>query len=228
MVIEIIIILAVAAGVMSGYRKGLIVSICGVLVLVLCALGGSVAQDLFAEPAMEAIEPKVQEMVAQRLQEQLEEGTRDAVEQAGESGFIIGGQEFTLGGVMELLEQFGLDVEESITEGTSEALTPAVNAAAAAATRAIMEPLVDVLIYMAAFIILYLLLHTVLLGVNLVDRLPVIHTMNRVGGALFGGGGSVLILTVIYVVLRQTGFMPDAEGFRPCTMLLEKLAELLT
>lgn len=228
MVIEIIILLALVMGILSGYRKGLLMSLCGLLIFVLCALGATVAQNVFAASAVETIEPQVQQVVAEKLQQQLEDSTREAVEQAGESGFVIGGQEFTLGGVMDMLKQFGLDVEESVTEGTSEALEPAVLAAAQAATRAIIEPLVELLIYLAAFVILYLVLHSVALAVNVVDRLPVLHTMNRVGGAVFGGAESLLVLTVLLVVVRRTGLMPEAEGLRPFTLLLEKLAGLLT
>ncbi len=199
MIIEIIIILTLVLGILSGYRKGLLMSLMGFAVLVLCCLGASVAQDMFAEQAIAKIEPKVQASVALELQEQVEAGTRDAVEQAGENGFTIGDKEFTLGGIMDLLEKFGLDVEESITEGAAEALSPAVEAAAAAATRTIVRPLVELVIYVTAFVILYLVLHTVMLAVNVIFVPALGYRACAWGG--FAGYGTAM--TISYLIGRK-------------------------
>ena len=209
MLIDVICLLVLVACCLSGYRKGLLMSLCSLLVLVLCCLGASLAQETLTPKAVDYLEPKLAERVEVQLQTELEGQTQQAVEQVEDTGLTIGGQRVTLGDLVDLLGRFGLDVEQSVTEGTSEAMEPALHAAAQAVARAVVEPIAGLLIYFAAFLILYLVLHSVVLAVNVVDRLPVLHTLNRAGGILFGLAEGVLLLTVLLVVLARSGFLPE-------------------
>lgn len=130
MLIEVIFLLILVAFVLSGYRKGLLMSLCSLLVLVLCSLGASVAQSVFTTKAVEFMEPRVQQAVEAQLQEQVRQDSQQAVENAGETGITIGGQNITLGDLVDLLDRFGLDVEQQVTEGTSNAMEPVLTEAA--------------------------------------------------------------------------------------------------
>lgn len=229
MLIEVIFLLILVAFVLSGYRKGLLMSLCSLLVLVLCSLGASVAQSVFTTKAVEFMEPRVQQAVEAQLQEQVRQDSQQAVENAGETGITIGGQNITLGDLVDLLDRFGLDVEQQVTEGTSNAMEPVLTEAAWAVARAIVEPMAGLVIYLVAFVILYLVLHSVALAVNVVDRLPVIHTLNRLGGAVLGFLSGMLLLTVLSVVCRQTGWLSeDTAASGPLGMLFGKLVAWLT
>lgn len=209
MLIDVICLLILVACCLSGYRKGLLMSLCSLLVLVLCCLGASLAQQNLTPKAVAYLEPILTEKVEVQLQAELEDQTQQAVEQAEDTGLVIGGQQVTLGDLADFLGRFGLDVEQSVTEGASEAMEPMVRAAAQAVARAVVEPIAEVLIFFSAFLVLYLVLHSVVLAVNVVDRLPVLHTLNRAGGAIFGLIGGGLMLTVALVVLNRTGFLPE-------------------
>lgn len=224
MLIDVICLLILVACCLSGYRKGLLMSLCSLLVLALCCLGASLAQQKLTPRAVAYLEPILTERVEARLQTELEDQTQQAVEQAEDTGLIIGGQRVTLGDLAELLERFGLDVEQSVTEGASEAMEPAVHGAAQAMARAVVEPMAEMLIFFAAFLILYLVLHSVVLAVNVVDRLPALHTLNRAGGAIFGLIGGVLMLAVAMVVLRRTGFLPEDALNGPLSSAVRQLA----
>lgn len=224
MLIDVICLLILVACCLSGYRKGLLMSLCSLLVLVLCCLGASLAQQNLTPKAVAYLEPILTEKVEVQLQAELESQTQQAVEQAEDAGVTIGGQRVTLGGLADLLDRFGLDVEQSVTEGASEAMEPMVRAAAQAVARAVVEPMAEVLIFFGAFLILYLVLHSVVLAVNVVDRLPVLHTLNRAGGAIFGLIGGVLMLTVALVVLSRTGFLPEDVLEGPLSNAVRQLA----
>ncbi len=94
--------------------------------------------------------------------------------------------------------------------------------------RAVVEPIAGLLIYFAAFLILYLVLHSVALAVNVVDRLPVLHTLNRAGGVLFGLAEGVLLLTVLLTVLSQSGVLPEEALGGPLGSLFRQTAGQLT
>ena len=224
MLIDVICLLILVACCLSGYRKGLLMSLCSLLVLVLCCLGASLAQQNLTPKAVAYLEPILTEKVEVQLQAELESQTQQAVEQAEDAGVTIGGQRVTLGDLADLLDRFGLDVEQSVTEGASEAMEPMVRAAAQAVARAVVEPMAEVLIFFGAVLVLYLVLHSVVLAVNVVDRLPVLHTLNRAGGAIFGLIGGVLMLTVALVVLSRTGFLPEDVLEGPLSNAVRQLA----
>ena len=62
------------------------------------------------------------------------------------------------------------------------------------------------------FLVLYLVLHNIALGINVVDRLPVIHTCNRIGGAVLSGGGCLLVLVVVSALCSEAGLLPLERG----------------
>ena len=194
------------------------------LILVLSSLGATVSQETLAPRAVAAIEPKVQQVVREQLRQEVENQTQDAVEQAGDVSFSVGGQQMTLEDIAGLLGSFGMNVEAQVAEGTNQALEPVLDAAAGAVAHALVEPVADLVIYVAAFLILYLLLHSVTLALNVVERLPVIHTLNRVGGAVSGLLGGILVLIVFMVVCRRTGWLPEELGKGPLGLLFQGLA----
>ena len=224
MLIEVIFLLFLVTCCLSGYRRGLIMSLGVLLILVLSSLGATVAQETLAPRAVAAIEPKVQQVVREQLRQEVENQTQDAVEQAGDVSFSVGGQQMTLEDIAGLLGSFGVNVEAQAVEGTGQALEPVLDAAAGAVAHALVEPVAELVIYVAAFLILYLLLHSVTLALNVVERLPVIHTLNRVGGAVFGLLGGILVLIVFMVVCRRTGWLPEELGKGPLGLLFQGLA----
>ena len=219
MLIEVMILLILVACGLSGYRRGLLMSLCTLLILVLCSLGASVAQETLAPKAEAFMEPKVQQVVQQQFQEQIQQGTEQAMEEAG--------QDEPLNNLIGMLERFGVDVEQQVTQGASAAMQPAVEEASHAVAQAVVKPVAELVVYMAAFLILYLLLHSVALAVNVVDRLPVIHTLNRVGGAVLGVLSGVLLLTVLLVVCQRTGWIPEDAASGPLGLLFEKIVSAL-
>lgn len=227
MLIEIIFLLFLVTCGLSGYRKGLIMSLGMLLILVLSSLGATVAQETIAPKVTEAIEPKVQQVVYRQLRQEFAERTEEAVEQAEDTGLSIDGQKVPLEGITGFLGNLGIDLGAQVIEGAEQAMEPALSAAAGAVAHALVEPVAELVIYVGVFLILYLLLHSLTLALNVVERLPVIHTMNRAGGAILGLLGGVLVLTVLMIVCRRTGWLPDDFGKGPLGLLFRGLANRL-
>ena len=227
MLIDVIFLLFLLGCCLSGYRRGLIMSLGMLLILVLSSLGAAVAQETLTPKAVAAIEPQVQQAVREQLRAEVEDKTQETMEEAGDTEFSIGGQRIKLEDLTGLLGSLGIDVEAQVTEKADQAMEPMLDAASGAIAKAVVEPVVKLLIYLAAFLILYLLLHNLTLILNLVDRLPVIHTLNRTGGAVIGLLGGVLALGILTVVCCRTGWLSDGLGNGPLSLLFQEFAEKL-
>lgn len=227
MTVDIILLLILIVFALSGYRKGLILSLCSLLILIISCLGASVAQDVLTPKVVSQLHPQLTEMISVELEEQITTSVGQAITDAGEQGFTIAGQTVTLGGLIDLLETFGLDVEQAAQNTASDIAAPVVASAADAMATAILNAVVGCVIFFAAFLIIYLVLRTVELGINTVDRLPVIHTLNHLSGGLIGLVSGAFFLTMAMTVLCQTGLVPEDSFQGPISVLLWRLVAII-
>lgn len=78
-----------------------------------------------------------------------------------------------------------------------------------AASSAVSSFLVNILAFLLVLVISRILLGVISRCLNVVAKLPVISSVNRIGGAVFGGLKSILILYIIFAVLI---FIPSAAN----------------
>ena len=96
MAVDIILLLIFVVCVLSGYRKGLILSLCTLLMLALSCLGAAAVQQALTPKVSEWMEPKVTSYLVDVIQDGVEDSTENALEQTGEVGLTIGGKQVTL------------------------------------------------------------------------------------------------------------------------------------
>jgi uncharacterized membrane protein required for colicin V production len=221
MTVDIILLLILLVFMLSGYRKGLILSLCSLLILVVSCLGAAIAQQALTPKVSAYLEPQVTAYVSELLEEQVADSTNAAISES--SGVTIGGQTVSLEELMELLQRFGLDAETTVQDTVSAVSAPLVETAAEAVSAAITEALAGLLIFLAVFLIVFLLLRSLELGLNTVDRLPVIHTLNHLSGGLIGLISGAFLLTVGMAVLVQSGAVTETTFQGPVAVLLRQL-----
>ncbi len=220
MTVDIILLLVLLVCILSGYRKGLILSLCSLLILVVSCLGASVAQEVLTPRVVAEVTPQVTESISEKLEEQISLSTENAISDASQSGITIGGQEITLGDLIELLQTFGIDVQQSAQNAASDISAPLVQAAAEALAESIVGAFAGILIFLATFLIIFLVLRAVELGINTVDHLPVIHTLNHLGGGVVGLVIGAFTLVMVIAVLSQSGILPEDTFSGPVSGLL--------
>lgn len=225
MAVDIILLLIFVVCILSGYRKGLILSLCTLLMLALSCLGAAAVQQAFTPKVANWMEPKVTSYVAGVIRDGVETSTESAMEQTGEVGLTIGGQQVTLGDLAGILSGFGLDVQESVQGAAQNVAEPLVQSVAKSISQSIVTSVAGLLIFLGAFLVIYLLLHSISLILNLVDRLPVVHTLNHAGGAVIGGVSCALVLTVLMGLLVNSGAMEQSSFGGPVAQLLRSIAE---
>lgn len=225
MAVDIILLLIFVVCVLSGYRKGLILSLSTLLMLALSCLGAAAMQQAFTPKVADWMEPKVTAYVAGAIRDGVESSTENAMEQTGEVGLTIGGQQVTLGDLAGILSGFGLDVQESVQGAAQDVAEPLVQSVAKSISQSIVTSAAGVVIFLAAFLVIYLLLRGVSLIMNLVDRLPVVHTLNHAGGAVIGGLSCAFFLIVLMGMLVKNGVMHQSDFGGPVAELLRSIAE---
>lgn len=213
MTVDIILLLILIVFVLSSYRKGLILSLCTLLILVVSCLGASVAQEMLTPKVVAELHPQLTETIMVQMEDQVTASVDQALADASDAGISIAGQPVTIGDLLDLLERFGLEVEQSAQNAASDIAAPIVESTASAMATAILNAVVGFLIFVAAFLIIFLILHAVELGINTVDRLPVIHTLNHLGGGLVGLISGAFFLTMVMTIVTQTG-LASAETFQ--------------
>ena len=225
MAVDIILLLIFVVCVLSGYRKGLILSLCTLLMLALSCLGAAAVQQELTPKVSEWMEPKVTSYLVDVIQNGVEDSTENALEQTGEVGLTIGGKQVTLNDLAGILSGFGLDVQESVQGAAQTVAEPVVQSIAKSISQSVVSSLAGLVIFLVAFLLIYLLLRAVSLIVNLVDRLPVVHTLNHAGGALIGAVSCALFLTVLMGLMVKSGAMEQSSFGGPVAQLLRSIAE---
>ena len=117
LIIDLLIVLILLLCVIKGYRKGFVLTLCGLLALFVALIGASILSELLAEPVARAIRPMVEQGIYQVL-----ENRAPAAQQAAGA----------------VLEEFDLPLEEilsalrdsAVFEGLAQAFEQAVNSGA--------------------------------------------------------------------------------------------------
>lgn len=162
-----------------GARRGLVLSLCSLVGLLLALVLGSLAADLLASPLSAWAAPLLQERLGQ--------------------WFASGGQ--TLDGA----EGFLPSIARTVLEQGEWAADGAVFLGEF--TQAVAQWLLHPLLFFLFFLLTLLLWRLVSRGLDLVARLPVLHTLNSLGGFLFGALKGVILLLLVHLLLRA--FLPD-------------------
>lgn len=225
MAVDIFLLFIFVVCVLSGYRKGLILSLCTLLMLTLGCLGAAAVQYALTPKVAAWMEPKITSYLTETIRDGVETSTENALEQTGELGLTIGGQQVTLGDLSGILSSFGLDVQETVQDAAQGASDPVIQSVAASISQSIVNSLAGIVVFLVVFLLIYLLLHGTCLALNVVDRLPMVHTLNHIGGAAIGGISCALVLTVLMGLLVKSGAMEQSDFGGPVAQLLRSIAE---
>ncbi len=225
MMADLLLLLIILVCVLSGYRKGLLLSLCTLLVLVLSCLGAAAAQETLTPKAEAWLEPRVTAYFSERMQDFITENAGETAEQAANGEMEIGGHQVDLSGITGLLDNLGVDIPEAAENVAKEISAPLVGSAAETASKILVETVAGGLIFCLSFFVIYMLLHGAMLAVNLADRLPVIHRVNHVGGAVVGLLSGAFFLTMAIALLVRTGVLGEDVLQGSVAQLLRKLAE---
>lgn len=180
LILDIILLAVVLLFALLGARKGLVLSLCSLVAVVIALIGGSLTADVLAPPLAKQAAPMVEQFVNDNLDALLSGQTQ------GESGFLWG-------------------IAKSLTEDTG--LTDAAEDFVARFSTAMAAAVLRPILFLLAFILILILWYFISHALDLVAKLPVLSTLNTAGGLLFGAVKGALFLVLASLLIQL--FFPD-------------------
>ncbi len=180
-VLDFIVLAALLLFALLGARKGLVLSLCSLVAMLVAMVGASIITD--------QITPLLAHQAAPMIEGFLQENW-DAI-LAGQAGEQVG---FLWGFVRQALAITGL------TAPSDMAL---ISQLAAQIATLLLRPILFAIIFFLILILWFFISH----ALDLVAKLPVLRTLNTWGGLLFGAVEG-LVLAVIAIMLIQA-FLPE-------------------
>lgn len=190
-----------------GARRGLILSLCGLLAFVVAFLGASFAARTLSPVVADALEPKF----AAAIEEQLNESIRQQAA-AGEAA-VLSPDDVPLEGVLDALREMGFyeTLINTVDRAVESGMTAVAASAAAAVAAAIAQSAAYLILFLLGFFLILLAWRLLSRALDLVARLPGLHFLNKTGGALFGLVQGCIILFVAAWLLQFFGQMLPRE-----------------
>lgn len=208
-----VIIDAIAAAVLLGFaiwgaQRGLFRSLTGLLSVIVALVGAGLIAGTLAAPAARLAGPLVEEHIRGQVDEAMEVQSSQQVEMPEleteeDDGFAI----------EDLLALMGLDedVRESLLGDIQEkAVDTGVNVATAIVESVVQSLLYGVL-FLLSFLALMLLLKLAVGAMDLVLKLPGLHLLNSLGGAVIGLAEGALLAFLAIWIARRLGISFETE-----------------
>lgn len=180
-------------GTLVGAKRGLFKSLMGLVVVAAALVGSVVLANMLTEPITDFVAPKVENAVVKQFTNELDKSAESGTDAAD--------------GVGALLEKYGISADAlsgvltPFASGLSGAATSAKqNAAdtfrgmASAAIRTVVSGAVHAVLTMVLYIVLLVVLRLLVNLINHVFDLPLLGTVNSLGGAAIGFVEALLLV----------------------------------
>lgn len=193
MIADIVIAAILVLAVIFGACRGLVKSLLSIVIFILSAVGASFAANHLAEAVTGWIQPAVMEKLLR-----------------GEDSPLLGNLDLGLlpgGNLSHFWEQAATAAKTTVEEAVHAVLATAVHA----------------LLFLLVFVVLLVVLKVLSRALHLVTKLPVIHALDGVGGALVGFCKGALIVAVLCWLESRFCIFPEkfTEGSRIMGFLSE-------
>lgn len=189
LIADVVIALLLVAAAAIGAWKGLVKSLAGVIIVVTAFIGASFVANALAEPVAQWLGPVIEERIVEKL---TTENTADA--QSMLEAFHFDG---------ESLQQMVDEVTGKVKETGMELLH--------AVTDSVAYSVAYAAVYLVAFLLLLLVVWLLLKPVHLLVKLPVLRTVNALGGCALGLVWGVLLVFLAVWLLQRFDLLLTAE-----------------
>lgn len=213
LIIDVVFALVLVLGTVFGAKRGLFRSLMALAVIVLALVGASLLTDLLTEPVTDLLMPRAEKSVQEWFdsREEEQQGEQPQIEESAQDDDAQqeSGVPLAVTGFLKKLLRFDLDgaVRRSLREAARDA--------ALAAVRTLLGSVVRSVTFALCFILLTILLRLVTKGIDKVLDLPVLSTLNALGGGALGLVESALVLFLVCDLapkLGVTAFTENQDG----------------
>lgn len=196
--IDILIVAALLFFAWRGSKKGFVLTLCSLVAVIVALLGASIVSDALAPKVADAIQPRLEQSIRESLEKKALEvnaqdylGAEDVLAALKDKGGVY---EWAAGGLEELMRS---------------SLAETIPAQAAAAATAVAEQLARGILFSVSFLLILIAWFFVSHALDLVAKLPVIHSLNEaLGGVLGLAKGLVICYIAAWVLCSATQAIP--------------------
>ena len=196
---------------LRGYKRGLVLTLCGFLALFVAFIGAGVLTSVLAEPVSRAVYP----MVERGIQQAMDDAVASAVSGEGLAGEL----DLPLEEVLPLLKDnallgfFSDAVEQAVEEGVLDATADAAQQLAQYAALQLARLVLFLVFFVAILVAWFFLSH----ALDLASRLPGLNALNHLGG---GALGLLMGLLAVYIAIWLfRGSLVDAAALEGSVLL---------
>lgn len=203
LILDLIIIAILIVFAALGAHRGLVLSLCGLLAVLVAFVGASLAARVLSPVVADFLEPRF----AQAIEEQLNESIRNTEYISDQGDAVTLPEEVPLLGVLDALREMGFyeTLINSVNQAVENGMTEVAASAAAQVAAAIAESAAYLIIFLLAFVLILLAWKLISHALDLVARLPGLHFLNKSLGALFGVIQGVILLFIAAWLLQFFG-----------------------
>ena len=200
LILDLIVLAVLILFAVLGAHRGLILSLCGLIAVVVAVLGASFIARTLSPMVAGALEPRF----AAAIEEQLNESLR---EQAQEGAAALTPEDVPLDGVLNALREMGFyeALIDRVDQAVEAGMTHAAASAAARVAAAVAQSAAYAILFLAAFVFILIAWKLLSHALDLVARLPGLHFLNKTGGAIFGLVQACVFLWVVLWLLQFWG-----------------------
>jgi len=199
-IIDLVLLVILALFIISGYRRGFIKSVSGIIALVLAFYGAGFVAARYSHKFTPMLEPFISGIVDKSVNETREEyieETGQLPDEEDELDTIGMGSLLNLGIFKGTAAKIIEDLKENVTHAGQSFKT------------AVANRLTESVTYILTFIVVFLLIiifFTILANlINLAFRLPGLDAINSAGGMLLGAVKGLLVLFAVAWAMRYLG-----------------------
>ena len=237
LIFDLIILAALIGFAVRGAKRGLVLSLCSLLAVVVAFAGAGFAARTLSPTVAAYLEPKFAAAIEQRLDQSIQDAQETAPQpsltpppQAGgetPASLLPDGEGTEQGDlnpfddVLDALRDMGLydtligTIQDSVSQGMEDAAAGAAASVAAAAAQSAAY----LILFLLAFVLILLAWKLLSRALDLVARLPGLHFLNKTLGALFGLVQCCILLFVIAWLLQFFGKVLPAQAVNQTYLL---------
>lgn len=213
LIFDLIIIAVFIVFAAIGAHRGLVLSLCGLLAVLVAFVGASLAARTLSPTVADFLEPRFAAAIEEQLNEQIQ-NSQPGVEN-------LTPDSLPLQDVLDVLRDMGFyeTLINSIDKAVENGMTQVAASAAAQVAAAIAQSAAYLILFLVAFALILLAWKLISHALDLVARLPGLHFLNKTLGALFGLVQACIILFIAAWLLQFFGWVLPREAVEQTYLL---------
>ncbi len=223
LIVDVVIGVVLLAGLGIGAARGLFKSLMGLVVIVASLVGAVFLAGLLTDPIADMVAPKVEDSIVRQFSEALASARDEAAGSDASAALSELREKLALYGVpVERLDELLGAVSDAARDAGGKAAdqaTATFREAISATIRAMVRTAVHAVLLLVLYIVLLVVLKLLTRALDHVFDLPVLSTVNGVGGAALGLLEAAVLLYVALYIASHLGVKAVAEHMNDTYLL---------